>query len=566
MGVKTSRVLKRGKSSKTQLQDSEPGSKSGKSGASGFNLPVVIVVGGGYAGLTCARALDATGLVNVVLIDRNEFFYHNVGATRTSSEQHWGEKLLIPFSSNIFSSNGVVVCATVTKITKDSIQIDKIVEPLKFDYLVIATGALYMFPCKLPSKPRAEVVRLLDEYFDTIFRAEVVAIVGAGASGIEFAGEICTAYPKKKVLMFTHDSQLLSTSISTNQREILLKHLADFRNLKILFNKRVKFDDRVNLARASEGPIAGPLELKTEDGDSYTVGAVVLCVGAKTTARQGVPTEFVRGATGRYYVNDCLMVEHNIFAIGDCCLKEPQSVPVAMKQGEYVADAIAKLVEKEDVLPYKPEDGWSFMLATGGDTGLGLSGNHLGETSFGADVYLSRKCKDLLTEWWWQRLNLNMDEKLDLDSEVFRSINANDQHIRLMNKRKSRLHSKAIRFKKLLQDPEELNRFKQFLISERSSENLIFYLEVQKFKDAARQLQTQALRLFEDFCLDTAEAPVNLTSAAYAQMRQTYTRVNEHFWGELFSMPEEEIFKLMLDDSFSRYEKHLATGLLPADR
>jgi hypothetical protein len=285
-----------------------------------------------------------------------------------------------------------------------------------------------------------------------------------------------------------------------------------------------------------------------------------LCIGAKTLARQSIPSDFVRGASGRFYVNDSLQLESNVFAIGDCCLKEPQTVVAAMKQGGYVANVIQKLVRKQPIEPYQVETDKNFIaLTTGENSGIGFDNRDAFDSFFGADVVVSRKSKDLMSAKWWEAMNLSMDEKMDHEAEIFQTVQADAEHVNLLNKRKSLLQSKKSRLTKVLSNPVELEKFKQFLIRERSSENLIFYLEVQRFKEAAKEAQANALRIFEDFCLDTAETPVNLTSDAYNQMRESYIKVNERCWGDLFNTPENEIFQLMLNDSFTRYEKEQQT-------
>ena len=59
--------------------------------------PVVIVVGGGYGGVQCAKLLDKTGQFFVVLIDRKSYFLHNVAALRASVEQDFARRILIPY-------------------------------------------------------------------------------------------------------------------------------------------------------------------------------------------------------------------------------------------------------------------------------------------------------------------------------------------------------------------------------------------------------------------------------------------------------------------------------------
>jgi NADH dehydrogenase FAD-containing subunit len=59
--------------------------------------PVVLIIGGGYGGVQCARQLDKTGQFFVVLIDRKSYFFHNVAALRASVEQDFARRILVPY-------------------------------------------------------------------------------------------------------------------------------------------------------------------------------------------------------------------------------------------------------------------------------------------------------------------------------------------------------------------------------------------------------------------------------------------------------------------------------------
>ena len=59
--------------------------------------PVVIIVGGGYAGVQCAKLLDKSDQFFVVLIDRKSYFLHNVAALRATVEENYARKIIIPY-------------------------------------------------------------------------------------------------------------------------------------------------------------------------------------------------------------------------------------------------------------------------------------------------------------------------------------------------------------------------------------------------------------------------------------------------------------------------------------
>jgi NADH dehydrogenase FAD-containing subunit len=59
--------------------------------------PVVLIIGGGYGGIQCAKTLDKTGQFFVVLIDRKSYFLHNVAALRATVEHNFARKILAPY-------------------------------------------------------------------------------------------------------------------------------------------------------------------------------------------------------------------------------------------------------------------------------------------------------------------------------------------------------------------------------------------------------------------------------------------------------------------------------------
>lgn len=69
--------------------------------------PVVIIVGGGYAGVGCAKALDKIGQFFVVLIDRKSYFLHNVAALRATTEQDFAQQILVPYDRLL--NNGLYI-------------------------------------------------------------------------------------------------------------------------------------------------------------------------------------------------------------------------------------------------------------------------------------------------------------------------------------------------------------------------------------------------------------------------------------------------------------------------
>eukprot|EP00954_Amorphochlora_amoebiformis_P008133 631054-Amorphochlora_amoeboformis.AAC.1 len=59
--------------------------------------PVVIIVGAGYGGVKVAKKLDKNADFNVVIIDRKNYFLHNIAMLRAVAVDDWEKKCLIPY-------------------------------------------------------------------------------------------------------------------------------------------------------------------------------------------------------------------------------------------------------------------------------------------------------------------------------------------------------------------------------------------------------------------------------------------------------------------------------------
>ena len=67
--------------------------------------PSVVVIGGGYAGIGVAAALDEDA--DVALVERRDTFVHNVGALRALVKPSWAPQIFLPYDRLL--TNGTVI-------------------------------------------------------------------------------------------------------------------------------------------------------------------------------------------------------------------------------------------------------------------------------------------------------------------------------------------------------------------------------------------------------------------------------------------------------------------------
>lgn len=165
----------------------------------------VVVVGGGYAGMAAAKALDAS--VRVTLIESTDSFNHKIASLRAAVVPGWERRIRVPLDNQL--KNGKLIQADVQAVdTGRVILADRSV--LECDYVILAHGKGSLnFPSgKIPSLlARVPFVshKLGPDYSDdvkdtasyeakarsmqqTIAKADSILLVGGGAVGVELTG------------------------------------------------------------------------------------------------------------------------------------------------------------------------------------------------------------------------------------------------------------------------------------------------------------------------------------------------------------------------------------------
>src|SRR5687768_5327324 len=111
----------------------------------------VAVVGGGYGGVTAAKALD--DIADVVLIEPRDAFVHNVAALRVLVDPHWPGRLFFPYDRLL--RRGRVVRDRAVRVDATGVTLGS-GERIMADYVVLATGSAYPFLAKVDVPDSAE--------------------------------------------------------------------------------------------------------------------------------------------------------------------------------------------------------------------------------------------------------------------------------------------------------------------------------------------------------------------------------------------------------------------------
>lgn len=323
----------------------------------------VVIVGGGYAGFNLARLLDAH--VDVTLVEAREAFVHNVASIRAVAEPELIARIVIPYDRLL--KNGRVVRERAAAIDGAGVILAN-GRRINADAIVVATGSHYAAPFKPQGDSAADFAAILHDVAAQVSAAVQVVIVGAGAVGVELAGETKTAYPGKSVAL-----------VSSKPR--LLPMYPEKLHIKLV-ERLSRFGVALHLGQAASGlsridrPYEG--EISLPDG-TLLAGLIVPAIGARPADGPGHDLAGIdRKPNGQLGVDNWLRPSclPNVFAVGDLAATgEGMTVVSTTRQTPWLAKTLRKLAagrKLESLAGYVPWKVAPVLLPLGPETGASV--------------------------------------------------------------------------------------------------------------------------------------------------------------------------------------------------
>lgn len=306
----------------------------------------VVIAGGGYAGFQLAKKLDKHA--DVTIVERREAFVHNVGAIRAVVQPELTNSLILPYGNLL--SCGKVVKGNVTVADSSGVTLEDGTR-LEADYVVLAMGSGYASPFKPQGDSISEFRAAIDSVSRRLREARSVAIVGAGAVGVELAGEIASAFPDMPVTLVS-DQPALFPMYRTELHEALKMRLERL-------GVKIRLRTPVKLPPDSNAPFAGPLQLGS--GEVLQADIVFPVVGSRIapTFANELPGVKVT-ASGRLKTDKWMRPSshENVFVIGDLAeCGDGMTVVSTTRQVPWLASAIRRLAsgkQIQSIAGYKP--------------------------------------------------------------------------------------------------------------------------------------------------------------------------------------------------------------------
>jgi NADH dehydrogenase FAD-containing subunit len=299
------------------------------------NRPSVVVLGGGYGGITAAKALD--DVADVTLVDPKDAFVHNVAAWRALVEPEWLERIFFPYERLL--SDGRFLRDRAVAVNGRDVTLASGTQ-LRPDYLVLATGSAYPFPAKSDERDTETARARFRDAHEALLGAERVLVIGAGPSGLELAGEIKAFFPDKHVTIADMADDILEGPYDPALRVELRRQLAALGVELRLGSPLLALPDAAPATAAA-------IRVTTAAGDELLADIWYRCFGVRTQ------TEYLRGsladardAAGYVRVDEQLQVigSERVFAIGDIADADRNMAGMAGAQAKLVAENIRALI------------------------------------------------------------------------------------------------------------------------------------------------------------------------------------------------------------------------------
>ncbi|MFT0762532.1 FAD-dependent oxidoreductase [Scrofimicrobium sp. R131] len=334
----------------------------------------VVVIGGGYGGITVAKGLDS--VADVVLIEQRDQFVHHAAALRAAVDDVWGNAIFMPYS--YLMQRGQVVHGTVSRVEGTTVHVFG-QEPIEADYVVLATGSNYAFPAKHTDGSNKVAKARIEQLHESLQHADSALLLGAGTVGLELAGELAHAYPHMHIEIVEKEGEILPNPGYTAE----FRHEIEEQIAKL--DVKVHLNTRLAVRPPTAVGELGHFEVTTTSGDSIEADIWFQCYGSTTATGYLAGTEYQDLLTrdGTIQVEPTLQVvgHPHVYAVGDITnIDDSKRADVARQQARVAIANIANQIDggtpdvmyessKEwVVVPLGPNGGASQLLDSHGRT------------------------------------------------------------------------------------------------------------------------------------------------------------------------------------------------------
>jgi len=346
------------------------------------NHPRIVIVGGGFAGVSLVKQF-ANKKVQIVLLDKRNYHTFQPLLYQVSSSGLEPDSIAYPLRKIIKKHDNIFFrLAEVSTIDPKSQQLITDIGSLSYDYLVIATGtktnyfgnkAIETNSMPMKNVPQALNIRsLILQNFEKATIASSMeereallnfVIVGGGPTGVELAGAIAELknhiLPRDYHDLNAKDMQIHLLEGSSRVLPPMSEHAS---------KKALEFLEKLGVIVHCNTFVKdyNGLVVSTNNGLILETETLIWAAGVTGNPIQGLNAEVLVDKANRYRVNRYNQVigYHNIFALGDIAYMEterfpkghPQVAQPAIQQGKLLGKNLIKLIEGKPLKAFEYRD------------------------------------------------------------------------------------------------------------------------------------------------------------------------------------------------------------------
>jgi len=345
------------------------------------DLPRIVIVGGGFAGLNLVKGLKNKP-VQVVLIDKNNHHQFLPLLYQVATSGVEPDNIVFPFRKLFETYKNIIFrMAEATSFDTANNKLNTTIGTIKYDFLVLAGGSdtnffgnngFKKFGTGLNSVTdaldiRSRILQNLEKACVTCIeddkkKLSSVAIVGGGATGVEIAGALAEFkryilpkdYPElknveMKVYLIEAGNRLLQ-AMPEKLSAKTLSYLTQM-NVDVLLNTPVESFDGEKIVLENE--------------QILSASTFIWTAGVKAIPIKGLPTESLSNQN-RILTDEFgrVLTLNSVFAIGDNAILKSPNYPnghpmvaqPAIQQGKTLAKNLMRLIRNEPLIPFKYQD------------------------------------------------------------------------------------------------------------------------------------------------------------------------------------------------------------------
>ena len=346
------------------------------------DLPRIIVIGGGFAGISFIKQLKKEK-VQVVLFDRHNYHTFQPLLYQVSTAGLEPDSIAYPLRK-IFRgyADFHFRMAEVEHIDTEKNVISTSIGSLPFDFLVIATGTRTNFfgndsiaKNSMPMKTVPQALNIRSLILQNIEAADRVTneqdrkrllnfvIAGAGPTGVELAGAI--AEFRRGILENDYpelDEDEMEVHLIEGQDRVLppMSEKASKKAQRFLEKLGVKIHLKTLISEYDGETVS------TKDGKRFPTATFIWAAGVTGAPVDGIKAEALIERINRYKVDRFNKIEgfDNIYALGDIAVMEtkkypkghPQVAQPAIQQGKLLGKNFRRLLKGKTLKPFEYND------------------------------------------------------------------------------------------------------------------------------------------------------------------------------------------------------------------